>query len=49
MFLEPIKGKPTKKRRNVLNRMDEIKGPLALLRRCRDTQTKVKVIFYIFQ
>ncbi|XP_045137242.1 U7 snRNA-associated Sm-like protein LSm11 [Portunus trituberculatus] len=38
-----IRGKGPKRMRNVITRMDEMKGPLALLTQCRDNSTRVKV------
>lgn len=38
-----IRGRGRKRARNVLNRMEEIEGPLAVLRQCQKDNTRVKV------
>ncbi|XP_064109236.1 U7 snRNA-associated Sm-like protein LSm11 isoform X2 [Macrobrachium nipponense] len=38
-----IRGRGRKRLRNVLNRMEEIQGPLAVLRRCQQENIRVKV------
>ncbi|XP_068202355.1 U7 snRNA-associated Sm-like protein LSm11 isoform X2 [Palaemon carinicauda] len=38
-----IRGRGRKRARNVLNRMEEIEGPLAVLRRCQQENIRVKV------
>ncbi|XP_063862836.1 U7 snRNA-associated Sm-like protein LSm11 [Scylla paramamosain] len=38
-----IRGKGPKRMRNVITRMEEMKGPLALLTHCRDNSVRVKV------
>ncbi|KAK7071131.1 U7 snRNA binding [Halocaridina rubra] len=39
----PIRGRGRKRVRNVLTRMDEMQGPLALLRQCRENNIRIKV------
>ncbi|XP_050738188.1 U7 snRNA-associated Sm-like protein LSm11 [Eriocheir sinensis] len=38
-----LRGRGRRRARNVITRMDEMTGPLALLRQCRDNNTRVKV------
>lgn len=41
-----LRGRGRRPARNVITRMDEMTGPLALLSRCRDDGTRVKVSTY---